>query len=939
MVNNRSFSPSAWRTILVLILVVILPTNPAQAQVEFDVTGVVADSAGIGVGGAMVVVLAMPDSVLAEWTQTSGNGAFTLQTSPGEYILQVTLIGHKTVRQSFAVNDKNVAVGRVALEVLAVEIDPLVVSVEHVPFINQRDTLSFNALAFETRPNATVEDLLRRLPGIEVESDGSIKAQGEDVQNVLVDGREFFGSDPTIATKNLPADAILQIDVYDKESDMAEFTGIPDGEEERTINLGLKEEARRGYFGKASGGLGTDVGNTEPFPSPMAVDMPLEMSGTRVPYDGALSINRFSPTTQLALLGNANNVNRPELRQAGGGGRGGDDGPTPAGSEGFNESLGLGLNASREFGAESWIRTSYFFGMTENLLNQTLEEERLLGSEVASLIQGASEGDADNLNHRLNLNSQVTLADGHDLRIRGNLQAGSLSQSSASLQDQTVLGQPLNSAATSYLSDQNQLGADGQLTWRKRLNESGRSIVAEARVDFGDSDQFVDLTSMIEKSDPVGRPTNQNLIQEQESIGQTFRHSVRLSLTEPLGRGQVLEIFGERNAIDENQGKTVFDLEDNTPVFNPILSSEFDRTYTYLRGGLRFNRNSDKTRLVFGLRVQNSDLKGVVLDPETNAEPIASGFTNLLPLADLRFQLKEGRNIRFRYTTLTREPSMAEFQPFTDNRDPLNIYTGNPDLEPEYRHRLNGEYRLFDQFSFVNLFTYAGVTITKDNISQSRLIDTQGRQVVTPVNSGRAWSANGGLNFGTPIRPMGARIELDYRFTYAHESAFVNNAKNESRIRQNAISLSVENRDKAVFDVRAGGGLAFNNIGYSLNQELNQKYINPHLFADAYYYLNSWTFATGLKFQGYDQDIFGPNLNVTLWEASITRLIMNDRAEVQLGAYDLLNQNQGVNVTNSSSFNRTERIQSLGRYVMLRFNYHLGSNAMKDRRGDRRRKR
>ena len=823
------------------MLVMTLPVNPVQAQVEFDVTGVAADSAGVGVGGAMVVVLAMPDSVLTEWTQTSGDGAFTLQVSPGEYILQVTLIGHKTVRRSFSVTDKNVAVGRIALEVLAVEIDPLVVSVEHVPFINQRDTLSFNALAFETRPNATVEDLLRRLPGIEVESDGSIKAQGEDVQNVLVDGREFFGSDPTIATKNLPADAILQIDVYDKESDMAEFTGIPDGEEERTINLGLKEEARRGYFGKMSGGLGTDVGNTEPFQSPVAVDMPLELSDTRIPYDGALSINRFSPTTQLALLGNANNVNKPELRQVGGGGRGGDDGPIPTGGEGFNESLGLGLNASREFGAKSWIRTSYFFGMAENLLNQTLEEERLLGSEVASLIQGASESDSDNLNHRLNLNSQVTLADGHDLRIRGNLQAGSLSQSSSSLQDQTVLGQPLNSAATSYLSDQDQLGADGRLTWRKRLNESGRSIVAEARVDFGDSDQLVDLTSMIEKSDPVGRPTNQNLIQEQESIGQTLRHSVRLSLTEPLGRHQVLEIFGERNAIDENQGKTVFDLEDNTPVFNPILSSEFDRTYTYLRGGLRFNRNSDKTRMVFGLRVQNSDLKGVVLDPETDAEPIASGFTNLLPLADLRFQLKEGRNIRFRYTTSTREPSMAEFQPFTDNRDPLNIYTGNPDLEPEYRHRLNGEYRLFDQFSFVNLFTYAGLTITKDNISQSRLIDTQGRQVVTPVNSGRAWSANGGLNFGTPIRSMGARIELDYRFTYAHESAFVNSAKNESRIRQNAISLSIENRDKAVFDVRAGGGLAFNNVDYSLNQELNQKYINPHLFADASYYLNSWT--------------------------------------------------------------------------------------------------
>ena len=558
-----------------------------------------------------------------------------------------------------------------------------------------------------------------------------------------------------------------------------------------------------------------------------------------------------------------------------------------------------------------------------------LEEERLLGSEVESLIEGVSGRESDDLNHQLNLNSQVEFAEGHDLRIRGNLRAGSTSQSSSTLQTQTVSGQPLNSAATSNLSDRDQFSADGRLTWRKRLSESGRSIIAEARVDHGNSDRLADLTSLIVGTDPGGRPTGEDILQEQASEGRTLSHSVRLSLTEPLGSGRVLEIFGERSAIDENQAKSVFDLEEDTPVFNPVLSSEFDRTYTYLRGGLRFSRNTDKRRLAFGFQVQNSDLDGIVLDPEADVDPISSGFTHLLPQADLRFQLKEGRNLRFRYTTSTREPSMGEFQPFVDNEDPLNVYIGNPDLNPEYRHRLNAEYRLFDQFSFVNLFTYARLTLTNDNISQSRFVDETGRQVITPMNSGRAWSTNGGVNFGTPIRPISARIELDYRITYARESAFVNDVENRSRRLQNSIGVSIENRDKSVFDIRAGGGLAFNDVKYSLNQELNQNYMNPRLSADASFFLNAWTVATRLNFQGYDEDVFGPNLNVTLWEASITRLIMNERGEIQLGAYDLLNQNKGVSVTNTASFNRTERGRSLGRYVMLRFNYHLGSQSMR----------
>ena len=365
--------PRAMTLALVVTAALMSAGAPSvQAQDDYKVRGVIADSLGTGLQSAMVVALTRPDSVLTRYALSSGDGSFTIDgLAAGEYILQVTLIGFETLRHDFDITNSDVDAGQVVMSVTALEMDSLVVSVEHVPFVVRRDTLSYNVLAFPTRPNATVEELLRRLPGIEVESDGSITAQGEEVENVLVDGKEFFGDDPTIATRNLPADAVKQVDVYDKQSDMAEFTGIPDGEDERTIDLKLKEEARSGYFGRAEGGLGGDVNNQARLATPI---------GNEARYDGSLDLNRFSPNTQLALTANANNVNQSRFGWsdfadfAGGGGRGG--GP----NDGFTETMVLGLNASRDFGEETWLRGSYFISQLDNSQDRTLQQQALFGS-------------------------------------------------------------------------------------------------------------------------------------------------------------------------------------------------------------------------------------------------------------------------------------------------------------------------------------------------------------------------------------------------------------------------------------------------------------------------------------------------------------------------------------------------------------------------------
>ena len=919
-------------------------TPPVDAQETYDVRGVVADSAGAGIDGAMIVALALPDSLLTKYALSNGNGSFTLSRVPaGEYLLQITMVGHQTVRQPFSITAADIDAGTINLAVLVVEMEALVVSVDHVPFVNRRDTLDYNARAFVTRPNATVEELLARLPGIEVDADGTVRAQGEEVRNVLVDGKEFFGSDPTIATRNLPADAIERIQVYDKQSDMAEFTGIADGQEERTINLELREDARRGYFGQAVGGLGGGL-------EPVAVIEAQPNGRTR--YNESLNINRFSPTTQLALLGNANNVNEAGFAwgdfvnfsggarglggggNRGGGGRGGGgrggggQGGIQLGggrNDGFTESMSLGLNANHDFSDDRWIRSSYFYTGLDNVQQQTTQQQQLLGSSAAALQNAVADQSTANTTHRVNVNAQYAFSDGHDLRLRGNLSVGSSSMTSLQSSETTTFeGRVQNTGVSSNLVDGNDLGGSASLTWRKRLAENGRSLVAAATTNIQEPELYGDLETTTGIANRNGDLMMQDLFQTQARTGRTLSLSQRLSLTQPVGVGGIFEVFGQRREVNEDQDNSVFDIGTGTPVFNDFLSSGFERTYSYLRGGFRFNKNTEDTRFVIGLQVQRSNLDGTILDRD---EYIENGYTHVLPSADYRIQLDEAKTLNFRYTTSTREPSMTELQPFADNTNPIRTYIGNPNLTPEYSHSFNADYRFFDQFSFVNLFTYLRFSYTNDDIVQSRVIDEQALQTVMPVNIDHSWSTNGGVTYGRPIRSVGARINLNYSFNYTRGVEILNELENNSRVLRNTIEASIDNRDKEIFDVRAGARYSFNDIQNTLNQELNQVYLDRTFYGNAMlHYGAGWTFSTTLNYRLYDESVFGVgDRNVAMLQASISKLAMNNRVELELIGFDILDQNKGVAYTTGTSFIQERRTESLGQYIMLKVMYRLGS--------------
>ena len=929
----------AWSAVLALGAV----AAPLQAQEEYEVRGQVTDSAGMPLRNAMVVALTQADSVLTEYALTNGEGRFVISGLPAnQYILQVTLIGFATFRRDFEITDADVDAGTVNMSVMAVELDSLVVSVEHVPFINRGDTLSYNVLAFPTQPNAMVEDLLKRLPGIEVDTEGNIKAQGEEVENVLVDGKEFFGKDPKVATRNLPADAVKQVDVYDKESDMAEFTGIPDGDDERTIDLKLREEARRGYFGRASGGFGGDM-NTQARLGALA--------SNELRYDGRFTLNRFSPTMQLSVNANTNNTNRSgfsmdrlgEVMAMGGGGfiveemmaREGFGG----GGGGFGNSRGVGMNLSRDFGDKGWIRGSYSLSDSDNRQDRILQQQALFGANVASQIADSSQQESGNTGHRLNVNGQYTFSPGHRVRVRVNANTGSSTLDSFQERvTRTEDGHPLNTAVTNYDVNSSNWNGDARVTWRKRLGEGGRSIVAEFNSDLRNSDQVADLGSTItgesRGGSGGGAGATEDIRQEQSNTGRSWNNSARISFTQPLGERYVMEAYGRGRTRAQDQDREVFDIVGDGLIRNDELTSGFERTYNYYNAGARFSRNSEKSWVTLGLTAQRSDLSGTIVDRD---ETIGNGYTHVLGNVDLKWEVKDGQFFGAGYSTSTREPSLNQLQPFVDNRDPINVYVGNPDLDPSYSHRLSTSYRFFDQFSFVNFSTRAGFNYTSNPIANSRVFDDQGFQTISPINTEASWSVNGNTNFGTPIRKLGIDIDLQYGISYSEGTEMINRSLNDSRVIRNTVGASLSNRNKERFEIRAGANFTFNDVEYSLNQALNRDYVNSRYSANGRLYLGAWTFGSTFSWRVYDQNLYNvgagrrgesyspsPGRNVARWDASTSRRLLNDRAELTIQAFDLLNQSQSVNISNSGSFIQESRTQSMGQYFMVRVMYRLG---------------
>ncbi len=905
------------RLLLVSLLVLLVSTASAQ---KFTAKGQLADTLGSPLPSATVMLLNASDSSLVNFSVTDVNGYFTLKNiSKGDYLFKVSFMGFRTHTQKITTPEVAgiIDLGTIKMEAALKELDAIEIAAERAPVTVKRDTIEFNAGSFKTKQNAVVEDLLKKLPGVEVDNDGNITAQGEQVRKVTVDGKNFFGSDPKLATKNLPADAVDKVQVYDKKSDQAVFSGIDDGQREKTINLELKEEKRHGAFGTLMGGAGSNER-----------------------FQARTSLNKFSKSRQLSLLAMGNNVNEQGFSvddymnftggstQMMGGGRvrlelNADNSsgvPLNFGNRanGIMTNYAGGVNINNEFNNKTEVNGSYFYNYLDHDKDQTTFRENFLPNGSYTFNQNSKQQNS-NSNHRLNATIDHKLDSMNSLKFTTSV---TLNDTDTQLRSFSETVMPDNTGANESqrlsLASGTTTSANGTLLWRHKFSKKGRTFSANLQYALSDADR----DGYLEATNRYFSPDNESTIVQnssQQSISNTY--SGTLSYTEPLGKRKYLEAnYSYRQNLNDLDKKT-YDVSNGEEVLNDNLSNEYNSNYQYHRAGLNFRIVKPKYNLVAGASVQNTSLKGEILDLDAD---IDRTFENVLPSVRFNYDFTDTKHFRFDYETSVQEPGIQQLQPVVDNSDPLNIYMGNPDLRPAYQQSWRFNFMTFDPVSFINFFTFVDVDHVTNAVVNSQSVDENLVRVTTPVNVDHSTSVNSSANFGFPISKLGSRFNFGVNYRGEKSLSLLNDIDNE--ITQNTYGGTIRYtyRYKEIFDMSLSADVDKQSTRYEFDQP-DQEYLNETYNAEANLtFLKNYQFSGGLEYLIYNSKSTDFHQEIPLVNLSVSRYLLKNRTgELKFSVNNLLDKALGVNQTASVNYIERQTTNSLGRYFMLSFIYSL----------------
>lgn len=904
------------------LFLLLLLTQLTFAQ-KITIKGSVLDSASHPLQYATVMLLNIKDSSLVNFGRTNDKGLFELKNiNSANYLFKITYIGHQAYLKMIVPADAIlVDLGTIKLQPVSKELAEVTVKAEKAPVTIKGDTIEFNAGSFKVKPNGVVEDLLKKLPGVEVDKDGNVKAQGETVRRVTVDGKEFFGRDPKMATKNLPADAIDKVQVYDKRSDQSDFTGIDDGQRQKNINLTLKEDHKKGAFGKITAGEGLDER-----------------------FAGKLNINRFNKDKQLSFLGMGNNVNQQGfsiddymnftgdlMRMMSG--RGGsirlevnsDDSGLPLNfgqkPTGYIKNWAGGMNFNNPITKKTELNGSYFYNNLNQLSESDQNRENFLSTGNFNSNKKSTQNNIND-NHRLNFTLDQKIDSLNSLKLTSyinynNTQTNTVSNSQ-SLNDKNVL---LNTGFRNYIGTGEGLSLNSNLLFRHRFHKKGRTFSSNLIFGFNNNTSKGDLTATNKyfKDEILAR--TENILQNNNKVSDRINYGVNASFTEPLGKRKYLELNYAYSKNNYKSDAVVNDVKDNISTYNKLLSNSFESYFTYNRLGANIRFNGKKYNFSTGLNIQNAHLEGNLLLLDSK---ISRSFQNILPNMHYNYDFQQSQHLRFDYETNFQEPSISQLAPITDNRDPLNIYIGNPNLKPEYSHRLGTNYSSFNQLNFSSFFSSINLVYTTNKITDSQQINELLVRTLQPINVKDDYLLNGNASYGFRIKPIKLRVELSESIMLNRGIGFVNQQENRTKGLQANTRLRLSYQ-KDNFDFSTEAKIGYNQTHYSVNKQQNQEYFNNNYAADLNWTIHkNLVFGTDFDYTTYAGLTNGYNQNIPLWAVSLsTFFLKNRRGELKFSVNDLLNRNTGINRVAQLNYIQDERVRTLGRYFLLSFTYSL----------------
>lgn len=881
------------------------------------------------------VVLYTADSTGQYAATTGNNGVFAIfSVPPGKYKLQTSFIGFQPITTTINVSGLTVNAGAFKLKWLTTTMNAAVIVGKVTPVEQKGDTTEFNADAYKTHPDATTEDLVNKMPGLSSQN-GAVTVNGETIAQVLVDGEPFFGNDPTIALKNLPAEVVDKIQVFDKLSDQAQFTGFDDGNSQKTINIITKKNRRNGTFGKGYAGYGTD--------------------GRYL--DGG-NLNQFDGTSRFSIIGLADNINQQNFASEdilgalgggggrGGHGRGGSGGGSASGtgySSGINNFLvgqqggitatsSLGLNYTNAWDNNKVrLTTSYFLNNANNTNNTISSTSYTSGMQNSELMNDTSNSNSSNTDQRLNGRFQwnVDSINSIILTFKGTIQQTYAANQTS---ENTILGDMVQSLSQNAGTSNNK-GYDfsENLLLMHKFHKKGRTISLNLSDDINQKNTPGNLYAFNAYTMDT-TILNQNYTQNTK--GTTLSSSI--SYTEPIDSFSQLQINYTPSIVFNNTDKLTDSLVYSNPFLDTALSNKYTSTYLTQLGGLSYRLNKNKKIfLTLSANFQYSTLSSQEQYPEAGLQ-IQRYYPAFVPRAIFNYRFTQSKNIRVIYQTSITPPTIAQLQNVVNNSNPLLLNTGNSELGQSYTQSATIRYGATNSKQGSTFLVYLNGSLVQNYVGNASFLpvhDTtisgvylaKGTQLSMPLNLPGYMSGKSFITYGRAIYPLKINVNFNGGESYTHTPALINGLTNFANNYTTSGGIVVSSNISQNVDFTLSYTDNYSQVTNTLENTADDNYlsqvyagkINLIIFKGIVFNTSlSQTMYTGLT-QTYNQ-------SVLLWSGSIGYKFLKQQALlISVSAFDILNRNKSISRTVTDTYIQDSQTTVLQRYFMFNIQYNI----------------
>ncbi len=865
------------------------------------------------------------DSSLVVYTISDEDGFFELEdrSDLNELNLFFSFNGYKTLSMRISLKAL-VKLGNIPMEEQAQELKGVSLVGERVPIIIKKDTMEFNADSFKTRPDATVEEVLKKLPGVQVDSDGKITVNGKEVDKVLVNGQVFFSNDPKVATKSLPKEIIDKIQITDTKTKTQEFTGEEGDGENKTINLTIKKDKNKGYIGRMAAGYGTD---------------------DRYQLNGLL--NYFNDTERISFIASANNINNSgfsfdEIYDMVGNTRGGYDGAREAGlinnfGNGITTSSNIGGSYANAKKGAYEIDGNYFFGYSDSFNDQKTSRENILPdrrffSENESNFLGSTNSNRGAANLEFDIDSTLRISVEPSMSVN-RTDSRRVNTSSTTNDD----GELINRNNRTSAEDGFQRNFSNRFNIIKKLDTIGKFV----SLSFSNNNTENNSTSLLNSLREIFGDTPEEQLLDQWSEVNNKRNSYEMEVEyrQPLLEKWFLDLGYTYSNDDRDNTKDVMDFDqtsDGYTLFNQELSSDFNFKSEQQTPSIGIRRRGEKLSVRFDASYAFTNLNNRDFLQNTS---FSRSYENLLFRSQLRYNLGKNKRFYIRYNKRLDLPSINQLQPVPNVNDPLNIVIGNPDLSPAIQHGINFNYDDYDWKERTGIYVYSNIDVQKNRVSAVSTTDENLLRTTRYTNLDGNYTGYAGFGYSREIKKdsaFSATFNLRPGLNFGQQVSFTNGTELKAKSFDVSPSFSTTLNFKELVEFEPGYGISFNSTKYNLSTIEDVKYTSQNLnLRLTTYWPENLVWGNDIRYT-YNGNV-GPGFrkDALFWNMSLGLEIFNKKAILKVLAYDLLNQNTNVRRTTGEDFIQDFQGTVLQRYFMGSFTYKFDQFGGKKNRGSR----